>query len=263
MPLAARVALAVLLAAISACSDKDPTVSTTINPLSMPSGNDDDDDDDDDGDPSPTGDPVTSGPDTSGTTGEPDPTTGGPTSDPSTTAGPTSDPSSTTTDATSDPGPFCGDGQADPGEDCDGGDLDGYGCIDFGSPGGSLACRDDCTFDTGQCEASSCNNGVIDVEELCDCGGDTCTPAELDQATCYDFLAPDDEYYKGGALKCGADCTTYDFSDCQYCGDGVIAGNEQCDGDNLNGFTCESFGYSGGALACVPLDCTYDVDDCF
>ena len=46
------------------------------------------------------------------------------------------------------------------------------------------------------------------------------------------------------------------------CGDGVIDSNEQCDGMDLNGFTCTQLGYGGGTLACDPVTCTYDTSGC-
>ncbi len=46
------------------------------------------------------------------------------------------------------------------------------------------------------------------------------------------------------------------------CGNGVIDDGEQCDGGNLNGFTCTDLGYAGGTLACDPVTCTYDASGC-
>jgi len=46
------------------------------------------------------------------------------------------------------------------------------------------------------------------------------------------------------------------------CGDGVINGNEQCDGANLNGFTCEALGNAGGTLLCDAVTCTFDTQMC-
>lgn len=45
------------------------------------------------------------------------------------------------------------------------------------------------------------------------------------------------------------------------CGDGVIAGDEQCDGDDLAGQDCVSQGFVAGALACKQ-DCTFDTATC-
>lgn len=46
------------------------------------------------------------------------------------------------------------------------------------------------------------------------------------------------------------------------CGNGNIDPNEQCDGANLNGFTCESLGNAGGSLGCDPVTCTFDTSLC-
>lgn len=37
-----------------------------------------------------------------------------------------------------------------------------------------------------------------------------------------------------------------------YCGDGIINGNEECDGNNLAGRMCTDFGFAGGTLRCNP-----------
>lgn len=46
------------------------------------------------------------------------------------------------------------------------------------------------------------------------------------------------------------------------CGNGSIDMNEQCDGQNLNGFTCESLGNTGGTLLCDAVTCTFDTSLC-
>ena len=46
------------------------------------------------------------------------------------------------------------------------------------------------------------------------------------------------------------------------CGNGVVDIGEQCDGDDLNGFSCTDLGYDGGDLACDPVTCTYDASGC-
>lgn len=46
-----------------------------------------------------------------------------------------------------------------------------------------------------------------------------------------------------------------------YCGNDIIEGDEECDGDNLNEQTCSTFGYSLGTLSCTP-SCTIDTSNC-
>lgn len=45
------------------------------------------------------------------------------------------------------------------------------------------------------------------------------------------------------------------------CGNGIVEFNEQCDGTDFGGATCESLGFSGGTLGCTP-SCTYDTSNC-
>jgi len=45
------------------------------------------------------------------------------------------------------------------------------------------------------------------------------------------------------------------------CGDSVIEGNEDCEGDNLNQQNCVDLGYGGGSLKCDTA-CEFDVIDC-
>ena len=45
------------------------------------------------------------------------------------------------------------------------------------------------------------------------------------------------------------------------CGDSIIDPEEQCDGENLGGATCESLGLGEGTLGC-KADCTFDTSSC-
>ncbi len=57
----------------------------------------------------------------------------------------------------------------------------------------------------------------------------------------------------------------YDCASCLWSGgwltDGIINGNEECDGGNLNNATCSSFGFTGGTLSCNP-DGTFNTSNC-
>jgi hypothetical protein len=45
------------------------------------------------------------------------------------------------------------------------------------------------------------------------------------------------------------------------CGDNAVGGTEECDGSDLDGYTCEDLGYDGGVLDCAG-DCTLVVTGC-
>ncbi len=45
------------------------------------------------------------------------------------------------------------------------------------------------------------------------------------------------------------------------CGNGIIGGDEECDGADLDEQTCASRGYDSGTLSCYPY-CTFDTSDC-
>lgn len=45
------------------------------------------------------------------------------------------------------------------------------------------------------------------------------------------------------------------------CGDGLVHGNESCDGNATNGSTCASLGYGGGTLSC-KTNCSYNTSAC-
>ncbi len=58
------------------------------------------------------------------------------------------------------------------------------------------------------------------------------------------------------------DVSESDTTEGDPCGNGAIDEGEQCDGDNLGGFSCTDLGYPAGTLACDPATCTYDASGC-
>jgi cysteine-rich repeat protein len=140
----------------------------------------------------------------------------------------------------------CGDGEVDtPAEDCEGPNLNGQSCQGLGFTGGALSCGDDCVFDVSAC-VSICGNGVTEPDETCDDGGTD----DLDgcSATCQVETGWSCE---GTPSVCGT-----------VCGDGlIIAGPEECDGDDLDGQSCEGSGYYGGVLVC-DAGCLLDWSSC-
>jgi cysteine-rich repeat protein len=158
----------------------------------------------------------------------------------------------------------CGNGSVDSDEQCDDGKREnGDGC------------RANCTLE-------DCGDGIKDPQEGCDdgnkIGGDGCS-AECTPETppsCNDGSTNGDET----GVDCGGSCdgcpegsACSGDNDCQshicvggicqptQCGDGVINGNEECDGANLGGATCTDLGFPGGTLSC-NASCNFGTSGC-
>jgi hypothetical protein len=160
--------------------------------------------------------------------------------------------------------PTCGDGVANQLiEECDTFDLNGMNCQMLGYTGGSLLCDGSCSYDTSGCVGPGlhiCGDGNVDKPNS---GGiyEECDGINLDSKSCQFF---DD--YTGGTLACRGDCQ-FDLSGCvgptsPYCGDDAVNKlGEDCDGIDLDGKTCQSFGYTGGTLVCNGL-CEFVTTGC-
>jgi hypothetical protein len=70
-----------------------------------------------------------------------------------------------------------------------------------------------------------------------------------------------------GDRECTADfgetCARCNIDCCPTCGNGVLqpSAGERCDTTELNGRTCEYFGYTGGTLSCTSF-CDFDFSGC-
>jgi len=107
--------------------------------------------------------------------------------------------------------------------------------------------------DTKTKNVDSCGDGFVDPGEQCD-------GSNLNGTTCASLL-----YYKtDGVLACNSECR-FVTTDCgtARCGDGMIQENEneQCEGSDLNGQSCQSLLYDRGTLSC-SAGCRFDVTDC-
>jgi hypothetical protein len=107
--------------------------------------------------------------------------------------------------------------------------------------------------------------GDVDTEgALANCGdgmrqaGESCDGEDLGEVTCSDLG------FEKGTLACTGSCA-FDVSGCTgmaaACGDGAAGSDEDCDGDDFKGRSCEDFGFSEGALACTD-QCTIDTSGC-
>jgi len=161
-------------------------------------------------------------------------------------------------DATNCRNSLCGDGTLDPAEECDQSQFrnDLPSCQDRGTQSGTLTCGTDCRESAAACvAASTCGNGLREEAEQCD-------GTDLGTATC------SSNGFAAGTLKCNANCT-FNFEACEptVCGDGTaddgiaITEWEPCDGTDLRGLTCSSFGFSDGTLGCTST-CRFDLSDC-
>ncbi|MBN1654714.1 MAG: hypothetical protein JXA30_13165 [Deltaproteobacteria bacterium] len=154
----------------------------------------------------------------------------------------------------------CGNGVVDDNEQCDGEkSLKGMSCEALGYfGGGQLACDPrTCTYDTRLCSLSpTCGNGELERNEQCESG-------VFREIKCSEF----NQAYTDGYVTCDFGTCTFDLSGCNTkseCGNGILEGSEQCDGDELNNMTCVDldYGFSEGELRCDPDTCTFDISDC-
>ena len=144
----------------------------------------------------------------------------------------------------------CGNNVIDAGEECDGYELNGQTCNSLGVfEGGALACRDDCFFDTSDCQSNAsgyCGDHELNDAELCDYHDF----GEIND--CKDF-----EAFTGGALGCRDDCH-FDTTYCEAAGDD----NKSCYDDEFNGDETDTD--CGGSCPCCALGntCLEDSDCC-
>ncbi|MEM7160660.1 MAG: DUF4215 domain-containing protein [Myxococcota bacterium] len=193
----------------------------------------------------------------------------------------------------------CGDGVVEGDEACDLGPANGTGdsCRDDcqlnecgdGYVAETELCDDgnDSNFDdcTNSCRPPSCGDGLIQPPEQCDDGEarnddkGACLPSCL-LASCGDGLVHDGveacdgeviesscerQGFDGGTIACAKDCLTLDVSECFACGDGIAEDEEECDGDDFQGLTCDTFAppgtTAGGSLLCTA-SCQIDASAC-
>lgn len=114
-------------------------------------------------------------------------------------------------------------------------------------------------------QGQACGNGAIEGTEQCDCGGDFCTPAGLNGAMCAGLVNPlfPNRVYTGGILDCNPASCQYLFTQCSFCGDTVLNGNEICELDDDPGPSCQALGM-GSSTTPLPcgLNCQWDTTCC-
>lgn len=63
------------------------------------------------------------------------------------------------------------------------------------------------------------------------------------------------------ASGCVFDQSGMALPDNPNCGNDVVDDGEECDGEDLDGVSCEQLGYEGGRLSCTS-ECRFDTDEC-
>jgi hypothetical protein len=97
----------------------------------------------------------------------------------------------------------------------------------------------------------SCGDGRVDV-----LAGEHCDPRAPDSPHLTECL---DRGLGEGEAQCTDECKLEVSKDiCAACGDGIAAGQEDCDGNDLRGQICPS---AKGALSCAA-DCRFDASGC-
>jgi hypothetical protein len=195
----------------------------------------------------------------------------------------------------------CGDGIVISPETCDGDSFGVHSCMTEGYSSGNLKCTSaaseyPCQIDTSGCtrdvDDSVIGDGVIDRPNS---GGvyEECDPNTIADSTFGSpvFIegeenCPDDDVYDGtGTLRCNG-LSHIDYTLCDLkpnvvliTGDGYVNKmGEECDinsdgtREDLQGMSCELFGYDMGTLSCYPADYvdengnnlggTFDKTDC-
>jgi len=101
--------------------------------------------------------------------------------------------------------------------------------------------------------APFCGNGVIEADR-----GESCDGSNLGEASCASLGTG----FTGGTLSCGSNCQ-YVTGACTTCGNGTLETGEACEGDNLQGHTCQSeTGFGFGTLACNGTCDAFDTTGC-
>lgn len=139
----------------------------------------------------------------------------------------------------------CGNGIIEaPTEQCEGANLNGGSCTSLGFVTGTVSCNGACRYDTSLCMGAGCGNGIREGSEQCDRG-------DFGGASCPQLG------WTAGAISCDGMCRI-DTSACtdsgDVCGDGLIQGNEPCDGTAFPGpiasRDCGLIGLGTGQFSC-------------
>jgi hypothetical protein len=130
---------------------------------------------------------------------------------------------------------------------------------DDSSDGGPESSSDD----EGGCAGALCGNGVVECNEDCDCGGLGCSAEDLGNMVCTDVVDPTlPGPITGGTLGCNPASCRFDTTQCTYCGDEEINGNETCEPDEDITATCTGLGAGAAGEVVCNSACQLDTSGC-
>lgn len=119
------------------------------------------------------------------------------------------------------------------------------------------------TVDDSEDDGALCGNGEIEGNEECDCGGLGCSAEDLGNKGCLDVVDPTlPGAITGGILKCNPASCRFDTSECTYCGDEEINGNENCEPEEDIDQTCVSLGAGAAGEVVCDSACQIDTSGC-
>lgn len=110
---------------------------------------------------------------------------------------------------------------------------------------------------------SACGDGRRDPDEACDKGLSPTILPDLGTSTCQSYRDINNNPFQSGNLLCAEDCLSINYSRCHTCGNGDVEANEECDGLDMNGRTCQTFGFTNGNLRCNIGSCRFDSALCY
>ena len=148
----------------------------------------------------------------------------------------------------------CGNNSIGNTEVCDGTDLGGASCLSQGySNAAGAVCAGDCgSVDYTGC-APTCGDGSQEPGEDCDTGGASATcDSDCTAVVCGDGIC--NAAANENDVTCDVDCDP-------ICGNGVIEGNEGCDGSDFGSETCETQNFDSGVLGCTAF-CVINTSAC-